>query len=161
MRCATRLPSLSLLLPAVIARLKCWVLHIAACADIWTVDFETVRGLIDAKYTDRQICTSIMAVCGTNPKKMDSLNMDTVRSLRLQSTPATGSPHAHARPLSRPQHTLDTLVITLRACLIVSVCAIYLLCRCQVTNMTLSKKIDFLEKKFDKLLQALDKDDDA
>jgi hypothetical protein len=31
----------------------------------------------------------------------------------------------------------------------------------QVTNMTLSKKIDFLEKKFDKLLQALDKDDDA
>ena len=124
MRCATRLPSLSLLLPAVIARLKCWVLHIAACADIWTVDFETVRGLIDAKYTDRQICTSIMAVCGTNPKKMDSLNMDTVRSLCLQSTPATGSPHAHARPLSRPQHTLDTLVITLRACLIVSVCAL-------------------------------------
>ena len=29
----------------------------------------------------------------------------------------------------------------------------------QVTNMTLSKKIDFLEKKFDNLLKALDKDD--
>jgi hypothetical protein len=43
------------------------------------VDFETVRGLIDTKYTDRQICMSLMADYGMNPKQLTDKRGDIVR----------------------------------------------------------------------------------